>query len=87
MHIDGFGNIITNINETDIVQNHAEKVNVDLPDISLKLTFGKTYAEAKPKEPIALIGSHGFLEIALNQGNAAEKFHAKAGDKIVVTAA
>jgi S-adenosylmethionine hydrolase len=87
MHIDGFSNIITNINETDMVQNHAKLVNVDLPIISLKLAFGKTYAEAKPKEPIALIGSHGFLEIALNQGKAAEKFHAKAGDKIVVTAA
>jgi hypothetical protein len=87
MHIDGFGNIITNINEKDMIKNHAEKVNVDLPNISLKLTFGKTYAETKPKESIALIGSHGFLEIALNQGNAAEKFHAKAGDKIVVTAA
>ena len=87
MLIDGFGNIITNINETDIVQNNAEKVDVDLPVISLKLTLGKTYAETKPKEPIALIGSHGFVEIALNQGNAAEKFHAKAGDKIVVTAA
>ncbi len=86
MYIDGFGNIITNINETDMVQSPAEKVNVDLPDISLKLTLGKTYAETKRKEPIALIGSHGFVEIALNQGNAAEKFQAKAGDKIVVTA-
>ena len=38
MHIDGFGNIITNINETDIVQNQLEKVNVDLPNISLKLS-------------------------------------------------
>ena len=38
-----------------------------------------------PNEPIALIGSHGFLEIALNQASAAEKFHAKAGDKIEVT--
>ncbi len=87
MHIDGFGNIITNINEKDMVQNNAEKVNVELPNISLKLTLGKTYAQSKPKETIALIGSHDFLEIAINQGNAAEKFHAKAGDKIVVTAA
>jgi len=87
MHIDGFGNIITNINETDMIQNHAEKVNIELPHISLKLILGKTYAETKPKEPTALIGSHGFVEIALNQGNAAEKFHVKAGDKIVVTAA
>jgi S-adenosylmethionine hydrolase len=86
MHIDGFGNIITNINEK-LVQNYAKKVNVELPSISLKLTFGKAYAQAKPKEPIVLIGSHGFMEIALNQGSAAEKFHAKAGDKIAVTVA
>jgi S-adenosylmethionine hydrolase len=86
MHIDGFGNIITNINEKT-VQNYAKKVNVELPSISLKLTFGKAYAQAKPKEPIVLIGSHGFMEIALNQGSAAEKFHAKAGDKIAVTVA
>jgi S-adenosylmethionine hydrolase len=87
MHIDGFGDIITNINETDISQNNPEKVNIDLPNISLKLKFGKTYAEAKPKTPIALIGSHGFLEIALNRGSASEKFRAKAGDKIIVTIA
>jgi S-adenosylmethionine hydrolase len=86
MHIDGFGNIITNINEK-MVQNYAKKVNVELPSISLKLTFGKAYAQAKPKEPIVLIGSHGFMEIALNQGSAAEKFHAKVGDKIAVTVA
>ena len=86
MHVDGFGNIITNINEK-MVQNYAKKVNVELPSISLILTVGKAYAQAKPKEPIVLIGSHGFMEIALNQGSAAEKFHAKAGDKVVLTVA
>jgi S-adenosylmethionine hydrolase len=86
MHIDGFGNIISNINERDMVQ-HAKTVNVELQNITLKLTFGKAYAEAKPNEPILLIGSYGFMEIALNQGNAAEKFHAKAGDKVVLTVA
>jgi hypothetical protein len=87
MYIDGFGNIITNISETEIVQNNVDKVNVDLLDVSMELTFAKTYAEANLKGPTALIGSHGFLEMALNQGNAAEKFHVKAGDKIVVKVA
>ena len=85
MHVDDFGNIITNINQTDIAQNQIKLVKVELPSISLQLAFGETYAEAKAKEPIALIGSHGFFEIALNRGNAAEKFHVKAGDKIVFT--
>jgi len=85
MHVDGFGNIITNINEIETVKNRFKTVDVKLPRISLKLKFGKAYAQTEPKEPIILIGSHGFLEIALNQGDAAEKFHAKPGDKIAVT--
>ena len=87
LHVDSFGNIITNINENDLIQANAERINVNLQNISLKLTFDKTYAQTRLKEPVALIGSHGFLEIALNQGNAAEKFHVKAGDKIVVRTA
>ena len=83
LHVDGFGNIITNISQKEIAQ--AKAVNVKLHNISLNIAFGKTYAQAKPQEPIALIGSHGFLEIALNQGSAAEKFHVTAGDKIEVT--
>ncbi len=83
LHVDGFGNIITNISQKEIAQ--AKKVNLKLQNLSLNLTFSKTYAQAKPQQPMALIGSHGFLEIALNQGSAAEKFHAKAGDKIELT--
>jgi S-adenosylmethionine hydrolase len=48
----------------------------------LKLKLCEAYGETEPQEPLALIGSHGFLEIALNQGNAAKKFKAKPGDKI-----
>jgi len=32
-----------------------------------------------------LIGSHGFLEIALNQGDAAKKFDAKPGEKVTIS--
>ncbi len=83
LHIDGFGNIITNISQKDMVQ--AKTVKIKLHNISLTITFGKTYAQTKPREAIALIGSHGFLEIALNQASAVEKFHAVVGEKIEVT--
>ena len=85
LYVDSFGNIITNINQKGMAQ--VNLVNVKLQNLSLNLTFGKIYAQAKPNEPIALIGSHGFLEIALNQGSAAEKYGVKAGDKVEVTAA
>jgi S-adenosyl-L-methionine hydrolase (adenosine-forming) len=82
-HLDDFGNIITNISQTDLRQNRV--VNVKLPGVLQKISFGKNYTQANTHEPLALIGSHGFLEIALNQGNAAEMFHTKVGDKIEVS--
>ncbi len=85
LHIDGFGNIITNINQT--LLDSTKKLEAKLPSVSLQLMLAETYARAKPKEAIALIGSHGFLEIALNQASAAEKFKVKLGDKVEVTVA
>jgi len=75
LDVDGFGNIITNINEKDMVCKEGKTVSVKLTGASIKLLFGKAYAQAKRNEPILLIGSHGFLEIALNQASAAEKFY------------
>ena len=83
LHIDGFGNIITNISQKEM--NQAKAVNIKLHNISLNITLSKTYAPAKPRDAIALIGSHGFLEMALNQASAAEMFHAAVGEEIEVT--
>ncbi len=82
-HIDDFGNIITNISQNDLPHNRV--INVKLPGVLQNISFGKTYAQAKHREPLVLIGSHGFLEIAINQGNASEKFHVKVGDIIEVS--
>jgi hypothetical protein len=86
LHVDGFGNIITNISKKEVAQIHVEaSVSVELPNCKLKLKLCKAYGETKPRQPVALIGSHNFLEIALNQGNAAKKFKTKIGDKVTVS--
>jgi len=84
LDVDGFGNIITNIAEKDVAFKEGDSVQVELAESLLKIQFGKTYAQAKPKEPILLVGSHGFMEIALNQDSAAKKLHVKTGDRIVI---
>jgi S-adenosyl-L-methionine hydrolase (adenosine-forming) len=85
LHVDGFGNIITNISEKELSQSHAKgELSVELAGSKLKLKMRRAYGEAGPQEPLVLIGSHGFLEVALNQGNAAIKFKTKAGDRISV---
>ena len=88
LYVDGFGNIITNISENKLVQNNMKgTVNVKLARDKLKLAFCRAYGEMKSHELLALIGSHGFLEISINQGNAAQKFNAKTGDPIEVSPA
>jgi S-adenosylmethionine hydrolase len=83
LHVDNFGNIITNIGEKEIACiRMKDVVNVELSNQKLKLKLCKAYGEVKPQEPLALIGSHNYLEIALNQGNAATQFKTKLGDKI-----
>ncbi len=88
LHVDGFGNIITNINEKEVAQSNLKAaVSVDLVGHKLKLKLCQTYGEIKVHTPLALIGSHGFLEISINQGNAAKKFKTKTGDRVTVSPA
>ena len=85
LHIDDFGNVTTNIRRKELGKMGHQTLIIQFPETSLRMSFGKTYAHAQTEEPISLIGSHGFLEIALNKANMAEKFHVKAGDRVKVT--
>src|SRR3990172_6165349 len=83
LHVDGFGTIITNVSEKELSSLHIkDSLDILLPKCKATLKFGKTYAETKPGNALALVGSQGYVEIAVNQGNAAEKFKAKPGDRI-----
>ncbi len=42
----------------------------------------RTYGEVPSGSPLALIGSHGFLEIAVREGSAAEQLGLRAGDRV-----
>lgn len=85
LHIDGFGNIITNFREEELDwMNIKETLTFKIKNHKLRLRLGQTYAEVKKKEAIALFGSHNFLEVAVNRGNAAATYKVKRGDKITI---
>lgn len=87
LHIDNFGNVITNITAEHMMQiGTTDALHIELAHQKLKLKFCKTYAEAKLHQPLALIGSQGYFEIAVNKGSAARKFNLKPGDKIKISA-
>jgi S-adenosyl-L-methionine hydrolase (adenosine-forming) len=86
LHVDRFGNIVTNIREESLsclkVKDFA-RVNINQRETKLKL--GKSYAEAKLNESLVLVGSQGYIEIAKYKGNASEEFNAKPSDKITLS--
>lgn len=85
IHIDDFGNVITNLREKDLESMDVKRmVNLKLKNIRLKLKLCKVYEEVEAQKPLAIIGSHNFLEISINQGNAAEKFQTRVGDIVTL---
>ena len=67
MHIDRFGNLITNITAASITQPVAY---VDVAGRRIEEVVA-TYSDVPASAMCALIGSSGFLEIAVNGGSAA----------------
>lgn len=78
-YIDYFGNLITNIPATE-VRGKQWTVTVNHQTISR----GRTYSDVSPHQLIALIGSHGWVEIAVNQGSAVKALSLTYGDQIEI---
>ncbi len=78
--IDSFGNIVTNIPSGIVEFRPGDALEIDKKQV----LFLGSYGFCSEGEPLALIGSHGYLEIAVNRGGAAEFFNKKQGDKIVM---
>lgn len=79
IHIDGFGNVVTNIPASMLQEDARWKVVAGEKQI---IDLSSTYASARRGDPIALIGSHGFLEIAVREGSAARIAHLTVGDTV-----
>ena len=72
LSIDGFGNICTNIRESDLAELSTGTWIVRIGTHTVPLKGMMTYADAAKGSLLTLSDSSGFLEISVNQGNAAE---------------
>lgn len=72
LRLDNFGNLITNIHRMEL-ESFLESARpvVRVGDLVIE-TFGRVYSDVEEGEALALIGSSGWLEIAVNLGRAAE---------------
>ena len=73
--IDRFGNAITNL-----IGLRGGIVEVD----GRRIPVRHTYAEAAVGEPVAVVGSSGFIEVAVRDGSAAEALELVRGARVVL---
>jgi len=72
--VDRFGNLITNIPGT-WVAGKLWSIEID----RLRVVAAQTYSEQAVGELVALIGSHGWVEVAVNSGSAQSRFQQTKG--------
>jgi S-adenosylmethionine hydrolase len=86
LHVDHFGNLVTNF--------QLPMTNGQYPIANLQLfvlvgqkrisSLSQTFADVAPGELVAYVGSSGYLEIAVREGNAAAQLGVDVGDAVQV---
>jgi S-adenosylmethionine hydrolase len=84
VYVDGFGNLISNIRGSDLMAWLAEKSHVIILGSLTVKGLSSTYGDAAVGEFLALVGSHGYLEIACAGGNAARRLGMGKGRSLAV---
>jgi len=85
--VDHFGNLISDIHHQMLAQiEQFAAENQAIIRIGSHVIRGicRTYADVRPNKALGLIGSRGYLEIAVNKGNAARKLNVGKGDTVQV---
>jgi hypothetical protein len=83
-YIDRFGNLVTNLRPFQ-----AQQVPKSLSDLRVvikgqTIPFHHTYADVPAGELVALVGSSGYLEIAVRNGSAADRLGIAVGARVEI---
>ena len=85
VYIDHFGNAFTNLARPDLeAAGKLSNYRIRIHDRGEIGPIRDSYHEVKAGEPLALFGSNGILELAVNQGSAAAVLNLKEGTSIEV---
>jgi len=78
MAVDGFGNVITNVPGDVLADRFDDHVKVN----GIWASARRTYADVEPGHRVVTVGSHGNVELAVNQGRGDETFGVDAGGRV-----
>ena len=84
LRVDHFGNLMTNFTLEDLPEAKRQPgpVAMTVGGKPVKQFVGN-FAQGAAGEPVALVGSSGFIEIAVNKGNAARTLGVNRGAEVV----
>lgn len=84
--VDGFGNLVSNIRQSDIEQAFKKKTDICIhAGERIIRGISESYASVGEGDCLAIIGSTGFLEISVNRGDAAAKLNMDRSSRIIVS--
>ncbi len=79
IHVDHYGNALTNITDHQLrARPQLRTVHVAGVDIPIRAT----YAAVRPGDPVAVLSSSQYLEVAINHGSAAREFGLSRGSRV-----
>ena len=82
IHIDAFGNLVTNLPASLLPRlKAAGRLRLGPHEIT---TIVRTYGEAAAGTAVALVGSQGFIEAAIVEGRADERLNARLGTPVAL---
>lgn len=84
VHVDSFGNLVSNIDHESLLQFADGRPFVISVGKRIIRGLKKGYREGSRGKPIALIGSGGFLEISIREGSAQNLLNIRKGNRVVV---
>jgi S-adenosylmethionine hydrolase len=85
MRVDAFGNLVTNFKAEDLPAASAENgaLNFQIGNQAVSRLVS-TFAEGNAGEAIAYVGSSGYVEIAVNKGNASRSLGIGRGTPVIL---
>ncbi len=86
LRADAFGNLITNFRAEDLPESARNGGAIKLQVGTHQITrMVDTFAQGNNGEPIAYVGSSGYIEIAVNKANAARTLNLGRGAPVILT--
>lgn len=79
---DRYGNVITNI-EASLLPLKHQSIQIEMGAFRIS-EISACYSDVEMGDAVALIGSHGRVEIAVRDGNAAEEFQVTRGRRVAI---